>query len=143
MDATEAILTSLWTTLRADALLDDAAGGVRLYHKPPRDIQWPYLTHKLDTLTSLDNGVKPATYTIHVWDYGPNTDRVWAVRENLMRLLDLSRHTVTGQGIARFWHASEAWMPDEDPNVTHLVMIFECRYARASEIASIQAQKGT
>lgn len=143
MDATEAVLTSLWTTLTQDAQLIDLTEGVRLYHKPPRDITWPYLTHKLDTITALDNGVRPATYTVHVWDRGPNTDRVWAIREHLMRLLDLSRHSIPTQGIARLWHATDAWVPDEDANVTHLVLVFTARYARAGEIASIQAQKGT
>jgi hypothetical protein len=144
MDVTQAVLTALYELMLNDADLAILVGShwQGPYHRLPVDTAWPYVHHRLDTLEGVDNATRPATYTVEVWDYGDTTDRIWAIRERLMALLDHARFTVPGQGIARLWHSSEAWMPNEDRNVATLALVFTLRYARAGEVRSIQATKG-
>lgn len=144
MDVTQAILTTTYDLLRGDAQLKARIGShyEGPYHRTPVDAVSPFLVHKLDTNTGLDTATRPATYTLSAWDYGETTDRLWAIRERALALLDLARLSVPGQGIARFWHASDVWMPNEDRNVMTLALTFTVRYARAGEVANIQTQKG-
>lgn len=144
MDVTQAVLTALYDALKGDAQLAGIVGGhwQGPFHRLPVDATWPYIAHRLDTGEGLDNATRPATYTVEVWDYGETTDRIWAIRERLMALLDHARFTVPGQGIARLWHATDAWMPNEDRNVMTLALVFTVRYARAGEVRAIQATKG-
>lgn len=144
MDVTQAVLTALYDALKGDADLAAIIGGhwQGPYHRLPVDATWPYIAHRLDTGEGLDNATRPATYTVEVWDYGETTDRIWAIRARLMALLDHARFTVPGQGIARLWHATDAWMPNEDRNVMTLALVFTVRYARAGEVRAIQEVKG-
>lgn len=144
MDVTQAVLTALYDALAGDAQLAGIVGShwQGPFHRLPVDATWPYIAHRLDTGEGLDNATRPATYTVEVWDYGETTDRIWAIRARLMALLDHARFTVPGQGIARLWHATDAWMPNEDRNVMTLALVFTVRYARAGEVRAIQATKG-
>ena len=144
MDATKAALRVIFTALTNDTLLADLIGAhwQGPYHRVPDDAVFPFLVHKLDTGEGLDNATKPAVYTVEAWDYGDTTDLLWAVRARLMALLDLARFTAPTQGTVRLWHASDAWMPNEDRNVMTLALTFTVRYARAGEVHAIQVQKG-
>lgn len=144
MDATKAVLQAVYDALLADTDLAEAIGDHYQgpYHRTPVDATFPFLVHKLDTGEGLDNATKPAVYTIEVWDYGETTDHLWAIRARLMALLDMARLTAPTQGVVRLWHASDAWMPNEDRNVMTLALTFTVRYARAGEVAAIQTQKG-
>ena len=144
MDVTKAVLTALYELLLNDATLAQLVGShwQGPYHRLPVDATWPYIAHRLDTGEGVDAATRPATYTIEVWDYGETTDRIWAIRERLMALLDHARFTVPGQGIARLWHSTDAWMPNEDRNVMTLALVFTLRYARAGEVRAIQEAKG-
>lgn len=144
MDVTQAIITELWNVLRADSDLQAIIGAhfAGPLTKVPADTAFPFLVHKLDTGDGLDRATRPGTYTVEVWDYGTSMSRTWAIRERLMALLDNARVTVPGQGIARFWHASDAQMPNEDRNVTTIALTFQVRYARAGEVRNILTQKG-
>ncbi len=143
MDATQAILTALYQRLRTDPGLAAAVGPhwQGPYHRLPVDAVFPYLAHRFDTGEGVDNATKPGTYTVEVWDYGETTDRIWAIRAHLMALLALTRITVPGQGVLRTWHSTDVWMPNEDRNVMTLALVFDARYARAGEIAAIQAER--
>lgn len=145
MDATQDILTTLYERLALDPDLQTTIGPhyAGPHHKAPRDTPWPYLTHKLDTLDGFDRATRPATYQLHAWDRDDTTDRLWSVRARVMALLDGARLTVPTQGALRLWHASDAWLPDEDPDVVHLVLSFAVRYARAGEVRAILTEKGT
>lgn len=144
MDVTKAVLTTLYELLLNDATLAQLVGShwQGPYHRLPVDATWPYIHHRLDTLEGVDGATKPAAYTVEVWDYGDVTDRIWSIRGRLMALLDHARHNAAGQGTARTWHSSDAWMPNEDRNVMTLALTFTLRYARAGEVRAIQTQKG-
>lgn len=145
MDATKAILTTLYNALLNDTELAAVIGPHYQgpYHRTPVDAEFPFLTHKLDTLSGADSATRPASYTLEAWDLGETTDRLWNIRERLLALLDLARFTAPTQGIVRLWHASETWMPNEDRNVMTLALTFTVRYARAGEVRAIQDQKGS
>lgn len=145
MDATKAVLQAVYNHLRNDAQLAARVGQHYRgpYHRTPVDAIFPFLVHKLDTSTGADNATRPASYSLEVWDHGETTDRIWSIRERILALLDLARLTAPTQGVARFWHANDVWIPNEDRNVMTLALTFTARYARAGEVTNIQATKGT
>lgn len=143
MDATQAVLTRLYQVLKDDPELATVmgAGYEGPYHRAPAEVRFPYLVHRLDTLEGVDNATKPAAYHLEVWDWGDTTDRLWAIRARLMALLGLARYQAPGQGAFRLWHASDAWMPNEDRNVMTLTLTFSVRYARASEVRAMLQER--
>lgn len=144
MDVTKAVLTTLYELMLNDTQLANLVGShwEGPYHRLPTDAKWPYIHHRLDTSSGVDNATRPATYTIEIWDYGETTDRIWAIRARLMALLDMARTAIPSQGTLRTWHETDAWMPNEDRNVMTLALVFTARYARAGEVQAIQTQKG-
>lgn len=145
VDVTGAIITALFERLRDDtslaALMGEAWTGP--HARLPEDTPFPYIHHRLASLEGADNATRPATYTVEIWDWGENQQRLWAIRGRLMALLDMARVNVPGQGVLRLWFASETPLPNADRNVLTTALVFSARYARAGEVRNITQEKGT
>lgn len=144
MNVHQGIITSLWTLLRDDLILQaefnlNWPGPLT---RPPADTEFPYLHHVLETAEGADNATRTGSYRVEIWDYGTSLNRTWRIRDRLIQLLDLSRHQIPTQGTLRLWFTSETSMPNEDTNVMTHALIFTVRHARAAEVAGTLATKG-
>lgn len=139
MDLELAIITALYNAITSDSDLQVAFGGaVRLHLVRPDedDPALPYLAHRLTHKTGDSVVVRPGLYYLDVWDYSETAERVYAIREAIMALLDKSMLSIPGleAEAVRFRIRDDGFIPEDTPGIWHYAFMFDVRYVRTSEL---------
>ena len=144
VDTQKALLTYLYTLLTDDTELKAALGGsVRLapvWAQP--DTIFPYLVHRIDVVADPLHVMRRAVYYLDIWSDSPNADEILAIREVIIGLLDELEFDTAGDEAtrARFSLQTDAFIPETEPGIWHYAMMFNLRYFRDAEIATIDAR---
>lgn len=124
-------LTKIYTTLTDDATLKAAMGGtvrLSLTWAPP-DETFPYLVHRIDlTGWSVDHSpLRRGTYIIDIWSDSTNANEIFAIRKEVMRLLNGLQFTTAEVDMAMLWLQTDGFIPEATQNIWHYTMQFNVR----------------
>lgn len=141
-DTQKSLTTAIWTRLTTDTDLQTAMGGtVRCYLTwAKEDADFPYLVHRMDVVADTLYVMRRAAYYLDIWSDSPNAEEVLAIRELIIGLLDEYEFSTTEATRARFELQTDGFIPEPEQGIWHYAMMFNLRYFRDAEIATIDAR---
>src|SRR5690606_30621412 len=101
-----------------------------------RDAPFPYLVHSLETDPQQPWAIEQGRYTIDIWDYGPNKNRLLAIRSRVITLLNRYPLVIPGEGAAAFrmFKGRDRPRPTDADDVHRRSMEWRFRYVAQSEV---------
>lgn len=136
-DIQQSLLTAIYNRLTTDTTLKSKMGGsVRLYLTwALAEAAFPYLVHRLDMSRIADFSPKyRCTYLVDIWSYSLNANETFAIREQVMNLLD-NYKGVTSDGVDFWvWRQTDGLVPETEENIWHYNCQFNLRYVDEDEV---------
>lgn len=131
-----------------DRLVDDdglsyLTGGTNIYpEQGPRDAPFPYVVQSANAgETNAPWPMRQGRLEIHLWDEAATIERIMAMRDRVVALLDNWQSNSDDLGGVRVWLASESAIPDEN-HIRHYVLQFNVRLYRVADAEAILAMEG-
>ena len=139
VDTQTSIITYLWNLLTPDTDLKAAMGGtVRLFLTwAIPDAAFPYLVHRIDISALEPFPMRAGSYYLDIWSDSPNANEILAIRALIIALLDELTFTTTEANSVRVSLQTDAFIPESEQGIYHYAMMFNLRFYRVAETASI------
>lgn len=148
MDTQSAIRYAVWYRLTQDEELKRLFGGqVRMYPVwAPKDAPLPYIVHRLEN-DRVDAAVKNGRWYLDFWDYNPTAERIYAIAERAIELMECSVLGLVDSGsgyvwvcqavqdaprdllaAARFYLLSDGDVPEDTDGIWHYASTWNIRF---------------
>jgi len=137
MDIEESILNSIHSRLTTNATLKSKMGGaVRLYLTwAVSDAEYPYLVHRMDISRIADWSPKyRITYLLDIWSYSTNASEVFAIREQIINLLDNYSDTTSDGIYFWMWKQTSGLVPENAEGIWHYNIQMNLKYVDEDEV---------
>lgn len=142
VDTQKSLLAYIDDLLTKNTKLKAAMGGaVRLeltWAQP--DTVFPYLVHRLDVVADDFYPMRRAVYYLDIWSDSPTAEQILAIRQLIIALLDELEFSTTEATRARFLLQTDGFIPETEQGIWHYALMFNLRYFRDAEIASIDSR---
>lgn len=98
---------------------------------------FPYVTFEIRPfIDPLMPVLGTGTLEIHLWDKKDKIDRIYEMRDKVIKLLDLHEFVLGDQeakGVRTFFDSSDM-IEEEEEFIQHMVLLFTCKYIRKTNI---------
>jgi hypothetical protein len=105
------------------------------------DDAFPYVVHLLELHPDPECwGVYVGTWTVDIWDYNANADRVLAIRQALIRLMERRFYSESAGSAftgSRIWFQDDADLSDREERIRRESLRFGVRAIAKSDIEAI------
>ena len=143
IDTSRSILTYIYNLLTADSSLKSTMGGtVRLYLTwAVPDAEFPYLVQRLDIRPAGDFfPMRIGTLYLDLWSDSPNANEITAMRKRIIELFDELNFSTDEADEVRVSLQTEGFVPEMEDGIWHYATMWNLRYYRKTEVASIIAR---
>jgi len=153
VDLREGLITANYNLIVNDSALQTIWNGIpHVYQKwAEKDAPFPYLVHFLDLNSNPSWALFESSYSLHIFDYGDTSDRIWKIRRELIRIFDQNVFQINQDGEAvplnstvkhvadgvRVYLMSEELMDEQEQNIWHYFILFNLRLGRTGDICQI------
>lgn len=146
MDIEEAIIREQYALMYANSELVNLMGATRtdewLFDSWARakDANFPYIIQTVELNGDPDLwAMQDGFYTLDLWDYGPKSDRILAIRHAIMKIqTKIIYDTLGGDARSvRWFYRRTRSLPDDDPLIYHRRIEYDFRLFAQSEVDGV------